>query len=136
MKLGTRTDPGPGLYAQVCVSPSADHAHETVSSLEFGSRAMAVKTTIRVNETWTSVDPERMAMDLQVRFHLASAGCAALAVLCWLRCAGCAVLAVLCSLCWLCCAGCAVLAVRCWLRWIWFIIADAPSDTCASRVGD
>ena len=48
----------------ICLSPAADSVSETLSTLEFGSRAMAVELTATVNECVIEVDADQLAADL------------------------------------------------------------------------
>lgn len=48
----------------VCVSPDAENVHETLSSLEFASRAMRVEVNARINEGTVEVDSKALLADL------------------------------------------------------------------------
>ena len=48
----------------ICLSPAMDSTSETISTLEFGSRAMSVELTATVNECQVVVDAEQLAADL------------------------------------------------------------------------
>ena len=48
----------------VCCSPASDSSDETVSTLEFASRAMRIETCAVVNEGNIMIDPAKLAADL------------------------------------------------------------------------
>jgi len=49
----------------VCVSPSENSVSETLSTLEFASRAMCVEVNATVNETVVEIDAARLAADME-----------------------------------------------------------------------
>ena len=48
----------------VCISPAQRNYSETISTLEFASRAMNVQVDAKVNEHMMEIDPEKLAADL------------------------------------------------------------------------
>ena len=48
----------------VCVSPASDSVSETLSTLEFASRAMRVECNASINTANITVDPSKLASDL------------------------------------------------------------------------
>ncbi|GBG28471.1 Kinesin-like protein [Hondaea fermentalgiana] len=48
----------------VCISPSENSTSETLSTLEFASRAMCVEVNATVNETFVEIDAARLAADM------------------------------------------------------------------------
>ena len=48
----------------VCISPAQRNYSETISTLEFASRAMNVQVHAKVNEHMIEIDPEKLAADL------------------------------------------------------------------------
>lgn len=49
----------------LCVSPAAEHAHETLSSLEFASRAMHVEVHAKVSTSIVELDSKALVADLR-----------------------------------------------------------------------